>query len=121
VTWAEFVRAVVGDESGKATSLRIGQSESAVSRWKTGQVIPMPREAVAFARAYGRNPLEALVAAEYLSEEEVAEPIEVHRTLQLRDFTDLELVQETLRRVSSREEHELLTRDLNDSASDLDE
>jgi hypothetical protein len=113
VSWAEYVRAVTGADSGRAVAQMIGQSESAISRWKNGTVVPEPRQAVAFARAYERNPLEALIAAGYLSDEEAAQPLDPPRTLHLRDFTDLELATEMVRRVDTDpREHDVLTRPL---------
>lgn len=113
VTWDEYVRAVSEPDSGRAVAARIGQSESTISRWKNGTVVPEPRQAVQFARAYERNPLEALIAAGYLTAEEAASPIEVPRALQLSEFSDLELAQEMVRRVEhDRDGHELLTREV---------
>jgi transcriptional regulator with XRE-family HTH domain len=114
-TWADYVRAVMGRESGRSLAARLGQSESAISRWKNGAVVPGAREAVAFARAYDRDPVEALIAADYLTAEDVGRPVEVHRTLQLMDYTDLELAEEMLHRVSTQpREHELLTSELDE-------
>lgn len=111
VTWAEYVRAVIGDESGRAVAQLIGQSESAISRWKTGAVVPEPRQAVAFARAFERNPIEALIAAGYLTAEEAGQSIDPPRPLQLREFTDLEIASEMLRRVEAGPgDHDTLTR-----------
>lgn len=116
VTWAEYVRAVIGSDSGRAVAQMIGQSESAISRWKTGAVVPEPRQAVAFARAYGRQPIEALIAAGYLTAEEAGRTDEAPRALQLRDFTDLELATEMLRRVEATPgEHDILTRPVDDT------
>lgn len=115
VTWADYVKAVSGDDSGRTVAALIGQSESAISRWKNGTVVPEPRQAVAFARAYKRNPLEALVAAGYLSTEEAGQPVDPPRTLHLRDFSDLELAQEMVRRVDTEpRDHDVLTRPLDD-------
>ncbi len=115
VSWAEYVKAVVGDDSGRRTARLVGQSESAVSRWKSGAFIPDPRQAVTFARAYKRNPIEALIAAGYLTEEEAALPLESPPALQLHEFSDIELARELVRRADDPEEqHELLGRELTD-------
>jgi hypothetical protein len=68
----------------------------------------VPRQVVTVAREYGANPLEALVAAGYLTAEEVASPPETPRALQLREFTELELSIEMMRRVAARNEESSL-------------
>lgn len=115
VTWAEYVLAVSGSDSGRVVAAKVGQSESAVSRWKNGTVVPFPREAVAFARAYDRVPVEALIAAGYLTEEEAGLTLDPPREIKLRDYTDLELARETLRRVEANpQDHDILTQPLDD-------
>jgi transcriptional regulator with XRE-family HTH domain len=48
-----------------------GIDQSSISRWQRGTTTPRAEAVVAFARAYGRSPVEALVAAGYLSSSEL--------------------------------------------------
>lgn len=96
--WARYVIGLFDGETVRASASRVGQAASTVSRWRTGAALPEPRQAVAVARAYGRSPLEALEVAGYLTRDELDIPVERPRALQLRDFTDLELSREIVRR-----------------------
>lgn len=108
-TWADYVRAVTGADNGKTIAAKTGQNESTISRWKTGANVPDPRTVVAFARAYERSPLEALIVAGYLTDAEAGVPL---RTLGIQEFTDLELAQEMVRRVKDGTPHEVLEQPL---------
>lgn len=67
--WAAYVRAVTSGEKQEVTAEKIGQSQGNISKWKTGKVVPDEAAVVAqFAQAYGRNVLEAFVAAGFLGE-----------------------------------------------------
>ncbi|MBM7504220.1 helix-turn-helix domain-containing protein [Agromyces aurantiacus] len=99
-SWAEYVRAVAGRDSGREVALKTGSSESAISRWKSGYSVPDPRQVVTIARAYNRNPVEALIAAGYLTADEASIPM---TQPSLRDFSDLELAREMLRRAAAAE------------------
>lgn len=112
-TWADYVRAISDGDTGKTFAAKTGQSESAVSRWKSGASTPDPRQVVIVARAYARNPIEALIAAGFLTRTEADLPVATPRALQLRDYSDFELATEMLRRVDSGEPgHELLDQPL---------
>lgn len=54
-----------------------GVDPASVSRWKTGRNTPSADRVIAVARHYGRNPIEALVAAGYLNPAEVDATVEV--------------------------------------------
>jgi hypothetical protein len=75
-----------------------------VSRWKTGKVKPSAESVVKIARTWGKPPVEALVAAGYLSPTEAAEVIEVHTGL--APLTDAELLAEVQQRMEGLR-HEL--------------
>ncbi len=101
VKWSEYVRAIAGEDTGKTIALRSGIAESTISRWLSGQVpARVPRAVVQLARAYNSSPLQALVAAGYLDASELDLAVETPRRLQLRDFTELELAEEMVRRIA---------------------
>ena len=114
--WADYLQAITGTDTGRQIAQKTGNSESTISRWKSGAYLPEPRQAVIVARAYARNPIEALIGTGYLTENEAALPATRPRALELRDFTDLELAQEMVRRVESGEPgHELLDQPLDEN------
>lgn len=96
-SWWDYVVRVAGTDVQKQMALDTGISESAFSRWKKGTHAADAGNVVAFARAHNRPPVEALVAAGYLSESEAAAVIEVQRDLEER--TDDELLAEVRRRM----------------------
>ena len=99
ITWPEFLRTIAEDETGARISERTSMPESTISRWLSGKVEPRPKQVVQVARAYAADPVHALIAAGYLDESDGLSLGSVHRSLQIRDFTDLELAREILRRV----------------------
>ncbi|TFD47612.1 XRE family transcriptional regulator [Cryobacterium sp. Hh11] len=101
ITWPEFLRMIAGDETGARISERTNTPESTISRWLAGKVEPRPKQVVQIAGAYQADPVQALIAAGYLDESEALSLGSVHRSLQIRDFTDLELAREILRRVEA--------------------
>ena len=60
--WWDYVQDVIGDDSYTDAANRAGFDKSAFSRWRKGAKAD-PAFAVALARGYGANVLEALVAA----------------------------------------------------------
>lgn len=91
---------VSGGEQGKTIAERTNLTPSTISRWLRGaDIVPNPRQVLAFARAYGENPIRALIAAGYVTAEELN--IEEPRTLALSRYTDLELAQEIVRRAEA--------------------
>lgn len=109
VTWPEYVNAAAGDARGADIAAKASVSESTVSRWRSGQVRPDPDQVERFARAYELDPREALRIAGYFAADDMEGLAEAHRrdglprALQLRDFTDLELAQEMVRRIAAGE------------------
>ena len=70
-TWWRYVVTVTGDAAQKDIAAATGIDQSSISRWQRGTNTPRAEAVVALARAYGRSPVEALVAAGYLSSTEV--------------------------------------------------
>jgi transcriptional regulator with XRE-family HTH domain len=62
---------VTGKAAQKDIAAAAGIDQSSISRWQRGSITPRAEAVVALARAYGRSPVEALVAAGYLSSDEL--------------------------------------------------
>ena len=67
MTWWRYVVTVTGDASQKDIASATGIDQSSISRWHRGTNTPRAEAVVTLARAYGRSPVEALVAAGYLA------------------------------------------------------
>jgi transcriptional regulator with XRE-family HTH domain len=70
-TWWGYVAAVTGNATQKDIASATGIDQSSISRWRRGTNTPRAEAVVALARTYGRSPVEALVAAGYLSSSEL--------------------------------------------------
>ncbi len=70
-TWWRYVVTVTGDATQSEIAGATGIDQSSISRWQRGTNTPRAEAVIAFARAYGRSPVEALVAAEYLTSEDM--------------------------------------------------
>lgn len=95
--WWRYVNRLLGDDSYSAAADRAKFDKSAFTRWKKGASAD-PAFVVKLARAYGANVLDALVEAEFLTEDE-ANLTEVHAPLDLSQVDALELVGELQNRV----------------------
>lgn len=69
VAWWEYVQEVAGTTNQTEIARRLGLSQPSVNRWKTS--VPKSENVITFAKAYGRPPLEALLAAGVVSDEDV--------------------------------------------------
>jgi transcriptional regulator with XRE-family HTH domain len=98
--WPTYLESITRGDSGARIALLAGIPESTISRWRSGTYMPKPTHVVAIARAYGVNPIEALVGAGLIEEGDLDVADVAPRRLQLREFTDLELAQEMVRRVA---------------------
>ena len=96
-SWAHYVRQVCAGLSQKDAAARAGVDASSLGRWLHGAGVPLAHSVVAFARHMGRSPVEALVAAGYLTADEAASVVEVFRPLS--DWSDDELIAELSRRL----------------------
>ncbi|MDV6309946.1 helix-turn-helix domain-containing protein [Gordonia amicalis] len=99
-SWWTYIRRIAGTETGRVIAEAAGVSEPQVSRWKTGKNTPDADKLVEFARYFNRPPLEALIAAGYIRQDEAAGDIEVHTRPQ--ELSDEELLSEIKRRMEAR-------------------
>jgi transcriptional regulator with XRE-family HTH domain len=70
-TWWQYVETVTGRATQKDIATATEIDQSSISRWQRGSNTPRAEAVVALARAYGHSPVEALVAAGYLSSDEL--------------------------------------------------
>lgn len=84
----------------KAISEETGIEQTVLSRWKLGRNRPDAQNVIQFARATNRPPVEALIAAGYLTPEEVGGAIEIAQSP--ADLTDEELLTEVRTRMEAR-------------------
>lgn len=72
--WVEYVQRVIGTDSQSQAARRAGLTQATISRWLNPEERHgiKAEHAVALARAYGVDPVEALVVAGVLTAQEVA-------------------------------------------------
>lgn len=98
-TWAEYVRRVSAGLTQTQIAEKSGVAQTNVGRWLRGDPgQPKADSVVAFARAFKQPPVEALIAAGYLSIEEGA-PGKGART-NLSQYSSDELIAELRSRLS---------------------
>lgn len=69
--WSEYVRRVAGTYTQIQIAEKTGLAQSSVGAWLRGQPgVPRAESVITFARAYNQSPIEALVAAGYISDGE---------------------------------------------------
>ncbi len=96
-TWAQYVRRATHGTTQVQLALVTGVAQTAIGRWLRGETeAPRAESVVSFARAIGKPPVEALVAAGYLTPNEAAQRIEV--THPLGDYSTSDLLEELRRR-----------------------
>lgn len=96
-SWAEYVRRVTRSMTQTQIAEKTGVAQTAIGRWLRGETgAPRAESVVAFARAVGKPPVEALIAAGYLHPDEVAATASVQSSV--REFTTDELLNEVRRR-----------------------
>lgn len=67
LAWWNYVGVVTDKAAQKDIAAATGIDQSSISRWQRGTNTPRAEAVVVLARAYGRSPVEALVAAGYLT------------------------------------------------------
>ncbi|WEK60542.1 MAG: helix-turn-helix transcriptional regulator [Candidatus Microbacterium colombiense] len=92
--WTRYLEVTTHPDNDKTIAFKVGVSPSTIGRWRSGEIDPKPRQVVALARRYGKSPLAALVAAEYLSAEDLEEDLTLHYAADLDEISTLQLVDE---------------------------
>lgn len=97
-TWPEYVRRISGGATQAQIAEHIGVGRLSVCNWLHGKTRPKAETVILVARAYRRSPVEALIAASYLSSAETEQPVEIRVSLAEVDSRDLGA--EVLRRLT---------------------
>ncbi|MCF3939961.1 helix-turn-helix domain-containing protein [Gordonia tangerina] len=97
--WEYLVRITDG-ASGVAISRAAQVDAGNISRWKSGKTRPSAEAVVKIARVWKRPPVEALVAAGYLTANEAGGTVEIAQSI--ADLGDDELLTEIRKRMEAR-------------------
>ena len=97
-TWPEYVRRISGSATQAQIADRIGVGRLSVCNWLHGKTRPKAETVISVARAYRRSPIEALIAASYLSSDETEHPVEIRASL--AEVNSRDLGAEVLRRLT---------------------
>lgn len=103
--WPTYLAALSTNQSEIARAA--GVSTATVSRWFSRSTRPLAPQVIAVARAYAESPVVALVAAGYLTRQEVEEEVKLTPGMSLAEFSELEIAQELVRRIEAGEASEL--------------
>ena len=96
--WSDYVRRIAGELNQLEIAAKTGLAQTNIGRWMRGEhVVPKAESVVAFARAFDEPPVEALVAAGYITAEEAGARARRQKT-PLKEFSEVELLEEMLRR-----------------------
>jgi transcriptional regulator with XRE-family HTH domain len=100
--WTDYVRRIAENLNQLEIAAKTGISQTNIGRWLRGAPgIPKADNVVQFARAFDQPPVEALMAAGYITPDEAGVKAKLPKTrTPLRDYTDVELVDELRRRVT---------------------
>jgi transcriptional regulator with XRE-family HTH domain len=98
--WAEYVKRVAPGRNQAEIAELAGVDQTGVSRWLSGRTAPRVESVIRFARSLGRSPVEALVAAGYITPEEAGMAPDLQ--ISSRDLATEELLAEVRRRVRDR-------------------
>ncbi|MFF0816592.1 hypothetical protein ACFYVR_15795 [Rhodococcus sp. NPDC003318] len=103
--WWIYLQRLMGDDNAMTAAQRAGISASNFSRWKKGANAD-PEFVVKIARAYHANVLEALVEAEFITEDEAGlTEVRVGEQELLRTIDIVPLTEEVTRRVRLLKAH----------------
>jgi hypothetical protein len=100
-SWWEYVQRVSAHASNKDVAAAAQMDPSAITRWKKGEK-PRAESVVAFARGYRRPVLEALIAADYITQDDL-EPKAVQIHDSVTELSDSDLLMEMQRRLANND------------------
>ena len=98
-SWWDYVQRVSAHAANKDIAAAAQMDASAISRWKRGDK-PRAENVVAFARGYNRPAVEALLAAGYLTEQDITIMGAVPVIRSTREIPNSELIEEMQRRLA---------------------
>lgn len=79
--WPAYVRRITAGLDRKRIAAAADMNVSGISRWLNGASRPSPEKAISFARGLNHSPIEALVAAGYLDEEDIGGAVQIVQSL----------------------------------------
>lgn len=103
--WSRYLDVTAHPDNDKTIAAKVGVSPSTIGRWRSGEIDPKPRQVVALARAYAKSPLAALVAADYLTADDLEDDLTLHYASDLDEISTLQLVDELRKRLDSINEY----------------
>lgn len=97
-SWAQYVRRVTHTMTQTQAAEKAGITQTAIGRWVRGETdAPRAESVVAFARSLNLPPVEALIAAGFITDDEAGQVIHVRTPI--TDYSDEELTAELTRRL----------------------
>lgn len=109
--WPTYLAALSTNQSEIARAA--GVATATVSRWTSRSTQPLAPQVIAVARAYNQSPVVALVAAGYLTREEVEREVTLTPGMSLAEFSELEIAQELVRRIEAGETTQISDQPIN--------
>lgn len=85
MSWWQYVVRVAATSEQKQIAEKSGIGTTVISRWHQSKNEPSAKNVITFARAYGRPPIEALIAAGFLRPEEAGGQVELYTSLKRVD------------------------------------
>ena len=101
-TWPEYLRRIAAGHTQAQIAGRIGIGRLSVYNWLQGKTRPKAETVITVARVFGRPPVEALLVAAYLRDEELDQAVEVR--VSPRDLPAEEIAAEVHRRLAALED-----------------
>lgn len=98
-TWGVYVQTNSNGEQKSAIAGKLHVDPSTVGRWISGHTQPKPLQVIAFARAYGLSPIPGLIAAGYLTPEDVSGEVVIESSPTLDSIATHTLIDELERRL----------------------
>jgi transcriptional regulator with XRE-family HTH domain len=103
--WPAYLSALSTNQSEIARAADV--HSGTVSRWFSRSSHPLAPQVIAVARAFGQSPVIALLAAGYLTRDEVEGAVTLSPGMTLAEFSELDIAQELVRRIEAGEATEL--------------
>jgi len=102
-SWWEYVQRISVGAPNKDIADKAGLDASAISRWKKHGEQPTAQSVVAFARGYNRPAIEAMIAAGYLTDDDLIIMGSVPLVRSISEVPDSEFIAEMQRRLASND------------------
>lgn len=99
--WPEYLRRITRGQTQAQIATCIGIGRLSVCNWLHGKTRPKAETVLTVARAYGRSPIEALLAASYLGLDELDHAVDLRTSV--RDLSADNIADEVRRRLVALE------------------